>query len=156
MPMDAEKADGLKWRRLFRLGVPVGLALLVSSLAVLGLLYGPGTLGWALAEWTRNISVIVVAGSLIGVAFTDRPGQRRRLLLRLLAGFIAVTVIVGTLFIGLVTIVGCAMSPTSYVGWGCRGASVYWPDPLILMFGIWIVAGGLVWLSLREASTDSA
>jgi hypothetical protein len=156
--MDIEITERRTWRTVFRFGVPIGLVLLTVPPVVVALLDGPGTMlatARTVAKWTLSVGAVVVAGSLIGLVFTERPGQRRSLHLRVLAGFIVLMAILGTLYaLGAVAL--CGMNSDTYVGWGCRGTSIYWRDPLLAIPVIWAVAGCLVWLALRAASTDSA
>lgn len=155
MSIEVETAARHTWHRLFLGTALVGLALVTATPIVLALMARPGAATKTTAEWIIKLSVIVIAVSLIGVVFTEKPGKRRRFHLQVLAGFIALTAIVGTLYaLGAVAL--CGMNWDAYIGWGCRGTSIYWRDPLLAIPVMWAVAGGLAWLALRAASNDSA
>ena len=127
--------------------------------SVLGLVNGPWYT-WqvvdVVAGFTLGVGAIMLAGSLVGLAFTEESDRRRKLYLRLLAGLVSLAAILATLYTVLLLLVGCGMSPSTYNGWGCRGSKVYWPDALSAIFATWIVAIGLVWPALRQSSTGGA
>jgi hypothetical protein len=135
------------WHKRVRLGVQVGLALLIGGLIVSTMVNSP----WYTSS---GIGAVVFAGSLVGLVFTAQPDGRRTLILKLVAGFVALAVIAATLYTVGIVAIGCAMSPTTYNGLGCRAGSVYWPDILIATSIMWMLALGLIWLILQRASID--
>lgn len=147
MSRDAGTANRRSWRRLFRVGVPLGVALLIVGLIVDWVVSGP---------WYTSFGVgaIVLAGSLVGLIVTAQPDGRRTMYLRFVAGFIALAVIAATFIIVGIVAFGCAMSPTTYSSLGCRAGSVNWPEILIVISIMWVFALGLIWLVLRRASID--
>ena len=108
------------------------------------------------AGWAVVVGVVILAGSLVGLAMTEKSDRRQRLYLRFFAGIVALVVVIATAFFVLFALIGCGMSPETYNDWGCRGSNVYWPSLLAVIVATWIVTGGLVWLVLRRASIDSA
>ena len=64
---------------------------------------------------------------------------------------IVIAVVVGVVTVGVlsVTAMGCWLSPSTYVGWGCREGTTYWPDLLMLFIPLWAAAGLLIWMTQR-------
>ena len=86
------------------------------------------------------------------MARTEEPDRRQRLSLGLLAGFIALIVgLVITIFIVLLLMLNCGMSPPTYEGWGCRAGRLYWPPVLFVVAMAWIMGLGLVLVFLLKA-----